>query len=599
MADNIVINLEVNAAGAVQNIDAVEAAIVETSEATQSLKAQLRALQLEMQTLDPNSARFDELSRKAGELKDTINDTAEAVKANAGNAFEALGSNAANLTSRLMSLDFEGVGQSATAMAGNLKRVNFADIVGGIKSMGASLKALGLSLLSNPIFLIVAAIAAIGLALKAGLDQQREAVDNANKLIDASNERRHREEKKRIASAQGDEAKLAQIKQEIAQKDIQDTEAKIRNLQAQQRTFYGISEEQEKTLDDLRKQLADQRVDYEVQAINQMNALNAARVELQTRYENIGLTSRQLTEKEMDASYKRETESLLAKGATEEELYKLDAIYEDKKNTLHRQYEAEDAAKRKQAADARKAQREKEAQEEEQRIKDEAEKKRDQLNSIEKLTTSRDATMLKNEFDTGLKMIDMQARTQAAITENLKLEEQKRQKIRENNMQFTKDNLVNGLEFLANVTTIFEGKSRKEQEKAFKIRKSISIAQTLISTYQGAMQAYNSQIVPLDPSSVVRGAIAAAFVVATGLANVKKIASQKFDGGGATGGGSPGGAPSLGGGGSMAGGTPTFNPVDMSFINNRPAQGAQTYVLAGSVSNAQDANAKIQDLRRL
>jgi len=76
MADNVVINLEVNASGAVQNIDAVEAAIVETSEATQSLKAQLRALQLEMQTLDPNSARFDELSRKAGELKDTINDTA-------------------------------------------------------------------------------------------------------------------------------------------------------------------------------------------------------------------------------------------------------------------------------------------------------------------------------------------------------------------------------------------------------------------------------------------------------------------------------------------------------------------------------------------
>jgi hypothetical protein len=112
------------------------------------------------------------------------------------------------------------------------------------------------------------------------------------------------------------------------------------------------------------------------------------------------------------------------------------------------------------------------------------------------------------------------------------------------------------------------------------------------------MQAYNSQIIPLDPSSVVRGAIAAAFVVATGLANVKKIAAQKFDGGTQGPGPAPS-PPSLGGGGSMAGGTPTFNPVDMSFINNRPAQGAQTYVLAGSVSNAQDANAKIQDLRRL
>jgi uncharacterized coiled-coil protein SlyX len=598
MADNVVINLEVNAAGAVQNIDAVESAIVETSEATKSLKAQLRELQLEMQTLDPNSARFDELSRKAGELKDTINDTAEAVKANAGNAFEALGSNAANLTSRLMSLDFEGVGQSATAMAGNLKRVNFADIVGGIKSMGTSLKALGLSLLNNPIFLIVAAIAAIGLALKAGLDQQREAVDNANKLIDQSNERRHREEKKRIASAQGDEAKLAQIKQEIAQKDIQDTEAKIRNLQAQQRTYYGLSEEQEKTLDDLRKQLADQRVDYEVQAINQLNALNAARVDLQTRYENIGLNARQLTEKEMDASYKRETEALIAKGVTTEELYKLDAIYEEKKNNLRRQYEAEDAAKREQAEAKRKAAAEKRAQDEEQRLKDEAEKKRDQLNSIEKITTSHQATMLKGAYDTGIKLIDIEKSRQTFETAMLKQAEENRKHIRERNMQFTKDNLVNGLEFLANVTTIFEGKSRKEQEKAFKIRKSISIAQTLISTYQGAMQAYNSQIVPLDPSSVVRGAIAAAFVVATGLANVKKIASQKFDGGTQGPGPSPS-PPSLGGGGSMAGGTPTFNPVDMSFINNRPAQGAQTYVLAGSVSNAQDANAKIQDLRRL
>jgi len=104
MADNVVINLEVNAAGAVQNIDAVEAAIVETSEATQSLKAQLRALQLEMQGLDPNSARFQELSKQAGQLKDTINDTADAIKNNAGNAFEGLSNNAQTLGSRLLAM---------------------------------------------------------------------------------------------------------------------------------------------------------------------------------------------------------------------------------------------------------------------------------------------------------------------------------------------------------------------------------------------------------------------------------------------------------------------------------------------------------------
>ena len=60
--------------------------------------------------------------------------------------------------------------------------------------------------------------------------------------------------------------------------------------------------------------------------------------------------------------------------------------------------------------------------------------------------------------------------------------------------------------------------------------------QVLIDTFVGARRAFNSQLVPGDPTSPVRGAIAAAAVSAQGLAQVAKINSQQVpkyaDGGG-------------------------------------------------------------------
>jgi hypothetical protein len=157
----------------------------------------------------------------------------------------------------------------------------------------------------------------------------------------------------------------------------------------------------------------------------------------------------------------------------------------------------------------------------------------------------------------------------------------------------TLDVAAQTLQGLSALTDLFAGKSKKAQERAFKVQKAISIAGAIIDTYKGAASALATYPPPF-------GAIAAGATIAMGLANVAKIKAQQFDSGTQGPGPSPS-PPSIGGGGggSMSNGTPTFNPVDMSFINNRPAQGAQTYVLAGSVSNAQDANAKIQDLRRL
>ena len=88
-----------------------------------------------------------------------------------------------------------------------------------------------------------------------------------------------------------------------------------------------------------------------------------------------------------------------------------------------------------------------------------------------------------------------------------------------------------------------------------------------------------------DPSSPVRGGIAAGIAVAAGLANIAAIASQKFEGGG-------GGSvtePSTAG---LEGGTiaPQFNVVGDSGINQLAQlqqQPVQAYVVSGEVTSAQ------------
>jgi len=62
--------------------------------------------------------------------------------------------------------------------------------------------------------------------------------------------------------------------------------------------------------------------------------------------------------------------------------------------------------------------------------------------------------------------------------------------------------------------------------------KATAIAATTIDTYLGAQKAYASQLIPGDPSSPIRAAIAAAIAVAGGIKNVRAIARTPIPGGG-------------------------------------------------------------------
>jgi hypothetical protein len=163
---------------------------------------------------------------------------------------------------------------------------------------------------------------------------------------------------------------------------------------------------------------------------------------------------------------------------------------------------------------------------------------------------------------------------------------EKDEALKKRNKEFGIEMALSGLSTIANLTELFGKKSEKAARRAFQIQKAANIATAIISTYQSATAAYASQFVPVpDPSSPVRGGIAAGMAVAAGLVNVAKIASQKFEGGGSSGGGS---APAGGGGGGGGMVAPNFNVIGSSGVNQLAQiqqQPTRAYVVSGDVAN--------------
>jgi hypothetical protein len=163
--------------------------------------------------------------------------------------------------------------------------------------------------------------------------------------------------------------------------------------------------------------------------------------------------------------------------------------------------------------------------------------------------------------------------------------------------------LINDLKSL---NQIFDKDNKDAAKKAFNREKALASVTTIIETYLSAAKAYSSQIIPLDPTSPIRATIAAGVAVASGLARLAVINSQQFDGdkgSGNTGGG--------GGGGGTASTLPsipttvpgTFTPLlpqGTTTIGGgtRGERVVKTYVLAGDVTDAQEAEARINQRRQ-
>ena len=328
----------IDASGALVALDETGKKLYVVGENAKNVKGEIRELQAAMASGKLNSDAFAQAAQRAGELKDQVKDASEAVNANAGPAFESLGNNAANLQDRLMSLDFEGVGQSMKGMATTIKNFSFKSITDGIKGVVSGFQAMTKAMMGNPILLalmaIIAVITAVAAAFSYFQDSAREEADAANEAITKSAENRHRKEKKMLAEAGNSEKEKYRIKREAAAKDIQDTENQIKNLTDIEKRGYSLSEDQEKELDKLRKQAADQRVDYEIMAIERMNALNATRVDVERQFNQIGMSDRERQLDDLKNQMNDRLQVLRDQGADAETIRKQEAVFIDKQNHI-------------------------------------------------------------------------------------------------------------------------------------------------------------------------------------------------------------------------------------------------------------------------
>lgn len=161
------------------------------------------------------------------------------------------------------------------------------------------------------------------------------------------------------------------------------------------------------------------------------------------------------------------------------------------------------------------------------------------------------------------------------------------------------DTTKNTLGVLSDLNKAFEGESETERKKAFERQKKIQIAQTLISTYESATQAFKS-LAGIPVVGPVLGAAAAVAAVKSGLNNVKQIKAQTYEGGGgAASTSSP--SPSLSGAATQATQAPQAPQIDLSFLGEGAVSEApiQAYVISQDVSNAQQANQQIQEQAQL
>lgn len=143
-----------------------------------TLRKEFKAFQdLAAESTDRSSAGFQSIARASGQARDEIKATNEQINQfAAGTVFEQAQLQLGGIKEGLLSLDFDKVSESAANLSntikssGNLKAI-FGDIGGAVKNLGNVFAQVGKVLLTNPIFLLATVIAVIVIALVAFLDK--------------------------------------------------------------------------------------------------------------------------------------------------------------------------------------------------------------------------------------------------------------------------------------------------------------------------------------------------------------------------------------------------------------------------------------------
>lgn len=184
MANTIEFNVDSNAATVLnQTATAADGA----AKGLKTLKSQYADLKKQQDQYDPGTEKFNQLSQKMGELKDRMNDAAEAVKGNTGPAIEGMSNTFGIMGGQLSNLDFEGLTQSLGTFTANLGRISISSLTGSLKAMlqagVAGFKTLGNVIKQNPIFLLIGAI----IGIIAYWEELSDLVSGKSKMLESLN----------------------------------------------------------------------------------------------------------------------------------------------------------------------------------------------------------------------------------------------------------------------------------------------------------------------------------------------------------------------------------------------------------------------------
>lgn len=227
------------------------------TEGVKSLKQELRETVQALQQMDAGTEEFEQMTLKAAELKDRMADVNEQINVFAsGSKYERVSNALGEIGSAISALDFEKAQDRAGAFAKAAGSISFADAIASVKQLGSTFMTLGKALLTNPLFLLAAVIIAIVVAIVKLLDNLgilkkiMDAIDKAIGVVvdalkelsdwlgitDFAGEEAHKNEMKRLEEAQA-QRKMAMDAFVLMQKGIissLDNEIAVRKAQGKE-----------------------------------------------------------------------------------------------------------------------------------------------------------------------------------------------------------------------------------------------------------------------------------------------------------------------------------------------------------------------------
>ena len=610
MAEPIVRTFEIDTSKSEQNLRSLGTAFDSADNAGKSLKAQLRELQAQLADTDPQTQKYRDLSKAAGELKDKIQDAAQAVGTQAGGAFEKVSGSLGLVTSRIASLDFEGAAEGAKLLAQNISDIKPGDIAKGIQGIGSAFASVGKALLTNPIFLVGAAIAGAIVYAEELLSLIDGVTDADQELLDVQKERAAvaKENFDAISATEQTlkrqgltEKQITDLKLQALNTAILEQQVVLQTNKEQAAAQIAAAERNAKYLQTFldfvtfpQRKIAEFFEGFVNGAIDILNklGLNIEKISVTGIFDDV---NNFIVKSIFDPEEERKKQAQIIKDSEKA----LTTLINQRDGILNAQDAKEKAQREKAAADTKTA-AEKEAADKK-AITDKA--AADRLKAEQEVSDLVNKLYEENvqEFEKG-----EQAKRDAA-KKTAEEEEAARLKAIEDEMKVRDakiDMAKNALSAISTFTALFAKNNEKSAKRQFQIQKALSIAQATISTYESANSIFNSTAKnPITIAYPGAPFLAAGIAVAAGLANVATIAAQQFQGGTSAGGGGNNTAPNFaggGGGGATDSQPATFNPFAAQFVANRPDQYTpRAYVLAGDVSSQQEVRENVEDLARV